>query len=152
MQYCKTIFSFIIVMAFCGNINAQQQALSPKQQQINTLIKVSGAEQETRLILETSVDALAKQKPNIPAHVWAEIKAQVNYKQFISNLDSVYNANCTIVEIRELVTFYKTTADKSKLSLKPELKEAIYKVSKQFGKSVNETIAAVFTKNGLSLQ
>ncbi|TGD56846.1 DUF2059 domain-containing protein [Flavobacterium humi] len=103
--------------------------------------------QQSEMMVNSMIDAYAKQKPNIPAAVWQDIKKLHFNDVYLKEVKKVFQENYTEAEVKDLMA----TVDKYGINAykpKPAITEKLYEVGKNFGKSVGIQIQNRLKKLG----
>lgn len=141
------LVSFFFILAFCSSY-AQIKSESPKYDEIRKLLELTKTQESADLLVNQSIAYMKKQRSDIPVSYWDKIRKEMDYDAFLEKVVPVYDKHFTHAEIKELITFFKTSAGKKYTNKLPIINTEIYSIGNAYGKEVGKIIAEKMKRDG----
>jgi len=114
---------------------------------VKELGELESALQAFDVSLKQSIDGFRKQKPNIPDKVWNAAIEDAR-QEFIASLPdleepfiAIYDANYTADEVKQLLTFYRSSIGRKVLAQTPHIEEQSIALGKVWAERLRPRIA-----------
>ncbi|MDR2842638.1 MAG: DUF2059 domain-containing protein [Spirochaetaceae bacterium] len=139
----KKVFLILILSGVMCNIYGQT-----KEDDIITLLKVSGSDVIASQIINTLMPQLRNLVPDIPEEVWDKIMEKMDMDSLFYACIPVYDKYYTHEEIKALIKFYKSPLGKKVVEVSPAITMEAMKIGEEWGGKIAQDIVNELLENG----
>jgi hypothetical protein len=144
----KLVFALIFVIG----INTFGVYSQTKNDDILTLLRISGTEKLAEQIMSALIPQFQQLIPDIPNVFWVSFRDKLNIDDLLYACIPIYNKYYTHDEIKQLIAFYESPLGRKLVEVTPLLTQDAMVIGQNWGEKlgqdiVNELISEGYVKN-----
>jgi uncharacterized protein len=113
---------------------------SAKVVAIRRLLDVMGARASMAAVMQTRMDMLKRQMPDVPAEFWTQLMAEAKGEELINLVIPIYDQHYSIEEIKALTTFFESPTGRKFVAEQPAMLRESMAVGAAWGREAGARI------------
>jgi len=147
----NTLTYTMMVLLLCWACAATRHIETPpttKDQDIRTLLQMTGAGQIGLQVLNSVVANFKSAAPQVPPEYWQKFQEQLSADDLVALVVPVYERNFTQQEIRDLITFYSTPSGQAIIAKMPIVVQESMEIGQEWGKKLTQELIKQLEEDG----
>jgi hypothetical protein len=124
----KLLFGLALTVATCAS-----HAEPAKEASVRQLIRVTGAGEMGKQMIDTMIPELRKMLPQAPEAFWTEFTASVDVNELVNLIVPVYQKHYSEEDIQAALKFFESDAGKRMIQKQPQIMQESFVAGQQWG-------------------
>lgn len=125
----------LIILIITSSLCSAQQ-VDKKEVLVNELFQLTKMKESCEMLIVQLINKVKENHPTKTNVNWQNVKNKINYTSFITDSKKVYTSNYTEIELKELVSLYKSNKIVEYQNKTKKIESQLYQLGKKFGQDI----------------
>lgn len=135
-----TTAALLVSILFARGVAAQDApvAARTKEEAIRELLRVTGAIQLGRQVMDQMMPPLRKMAPDLPDEFWTAFNARIRTEDMTDQIVPIYARYFTAEEVEQLIAFHRSPLGQKVIAATPAIMKECMTVGQEWGRGLAE--------------
>jgi len=141
----KKLIFVLLLTILSGSLSIYGQS---KNEDILKLLRVSGTDKQTQMVIDELIALFEQTIPDIPAVVWVKFKDKIKIDDLLEMCIPIYDKYYTHNEIKELIKFYESPIGTKMVDAEYKMTNEISALGEKWGEKIGNEIVNELINDG----
>ncbi|MCL2265183.1 MAG: DUF2059 domain-containing protein [Treponema sp.] len=141
----KKLIFVLLLTILTGSLSIYGQS---KNEDILKLLRVSGTDKQTQMVIDELIALFEQTIPDIPAVVWVKFKDKIKIDDLLEMCIPIYDKYYTHNDIKEMIKFYESPIGKKMVDAEYKMTNEISALGEKWGEKIGNEIVNELINDG----